>query len=193
LAGDSLYQFVIGGIETNTATITRFYGWHVFGLTLVVGVLIIWHAFRVRRDGGIAAPPLIQGQKKERISRSDLVRRELLTMLISGVVLLLFSLTIAAPIEQPLSDTGTMTSDSQAPWFFLWIQQLLRLGDPFLWGVLIPMMVIVVLGLLPYVLPNVENEDLGRWFPLGNRLAQVLTVLIVMTILILTIWGAVAS
>ena len=114
-------------------------------------------------------------------------------ILFAKIGLMIFSLAVMAPIDQPLSDTGTMTSDSQAPWFFLWIQQLLRLGDPFVWGVLTPVLVIVILGLLPYVLPNARKEELGRWLPVGNRIAQVLTTLIILVILALTLWGAIAN
>jgi quinol-cytochrome oxidoreductase complex cytochrome b subunit len=70
------------------------------------------------------------------------------------------------------------------------VQQLLKYGDPFLWGVLTPILVVIVLGLLPYVLPNTKPENLGRWFPRGNRIAQILGVLIVVAIITLTILGA---
>jgi quinol-cytochrome oxidoreductase complex cytochrome b subunit/mono/diheme cytochrome c family protein len=193
IIGDSLYQFVIGGSEPGVATITRFYTWHLFGLTLGVGILIIWHVFRVRRDGGIAVPPPLQRQERQRITRHTLVRREVRMMFIVGIVLLLFSLLVPAPIAQPLSQAGVITSDTQAPWFFLWVQQLLRFGDPFLWGVMVPVLVVIMLGLFPFVLPNVKDEELGRWFPLGNRLAQVLASLILFAIFLLTVLGAVSG
>jgi quinol-cytochrome oxidoreductase complex cytochrome b subunit/mono/diheme cytochrome c family protein len=193
IIGNGLYQFVIGGSEPGGATITRFYTWHLFGLTLGVGILIIWHVFRVRRDGGIAVPPPLQRHERQRITRHELVRREVRAMFIVGIVLLLFSLLVPAPIGQPLSEAGVMTSDTQAPWFFLWVQQLLRFGNPFLWGVMVPVLIVIVLGLLPFVLPNVKNEELGRWFPLGNRLAQVFTSLILFAIFLLTVLGAVSD
>jgi quinol-cytochrome oxidoreductase complex cytochrome b subunit/mono/diheme cytochrome c family protein len=192
IIGDSLYQFVIGGSEPGVATITRFYTWHLFGLTLGVGILIIWHVFRVRRDGGIAVPPPLQRQERKRITRHALVRREVRMMFIVGIVLLIFSLLVPAPIAQPLSQAGVMTSDTQAPWFFLWVQQLLRFGNPFLWGVMVPILVVIVLGLFPFVLPNVKDEELGQWFPLGNRLSQVLASLILFAIFLLTVLGAVS-
>jgi succinate dehydrogenase hydrophobic anchor subunit len=154
---------------------------------------MVWHAFRVRRDGGIALPPPAGRKEKDRITRFELLRRELLAMTIAAVVLLLFSLLVPAPISQPISDANSMTGNSQAPWFFLWVQQLLKFGDPFLLGVLTPVLVIVVLGLLPYVLPNAKPEELGRWFPRGNRLAQALTVLILLLILVLTALGAISG
>ncbi|MCJ7433943.1 MAG: cytochrome b N-terminal domain-containing protein [Anaerolineales bacterium] len=188
--GDGVYQFAIGGSEPGTATLTRFYTWHIFGLTLGAAILIIWHAFRVRRDGGIAVPPPSERREKHRITRFELLSREVLAMVIAGVVLLLFSVIVPAPIGQPISDSGTLTSDSRAPWFFLWVQQLLKLGDPFLLGVLTPVLVVIALGLMPYVLPNAKSEELGRWFTRGNRVAQVLTVLIILVILVLTVIGA---
>ena len=52
------------------------------------------------------------------------------------------------------------------------------------------LLVILVLGFIPYVLPNAEPHELGRWFPRGNRAAQIFMVLMVVVILLLTVWGA---
>jgi quinol-cytochrome oxidoreductase complex cytochrome b subunit len=191
--GDGLYQFVIGGSEPGAATLIRFYAWHIFGLTLGAGILMVWHAFRVRRDGGIAVPPPPERKEKERITRFDLLRREVLAMTIVGVVLLLFSLIVPAPIEQPISDVSVMTANSQAPWFFLWVQQLLKIGDPFLLGILTPVLVVVALGIMPYILPNAKREELGAWFPRGNRMAQALALLIMLAILVLTVLGSISN
>jgi len=184
---------VIGGSEPGAPTLIRFYAWHIFGLTLGAVILMVWHTFRVRRDGGIAVPPPSERKEKERITRFDLLRREVLAMAITAVILLLFSLIIPAPIKQPISDVSVMTADSQAPWFFLWVQQLLKFGNPFLLGIMIPVLVVVVLGAMPYILPNAKHEELGTWFPRGNRIAQVLAVLIMFAIFVLTLLGAIRN
>jgi quinol-cytochrome oxidoreductase complex cytochrome b subunit/mono/diheme cytochrome c family protein len=189
--GPGLYQFVIGGSEPGAATLTRFYAWHIFGLTAGAGILVIWHIFRVRRDGGIAVPAPQERTDNTRITRFELLRREVLAMAVSGVILLLLSLFIPAPIDQPISDSSLTAGDSRAPWFFLWVQQMLNWGDPFLLGVLAPALAVVALGLLPYAFPNAKREDLGRWFPRGNRVAQALAALIILTIFVLTIMGAI--
>jgi quinol-cytochrome oxidoreductase complex cytochrome b subunit/mono/diheme cytochrome c family protein len=189
--GEGLYQFVMGGSEAGPATLIRFYTWHIFGLTIVAALLVIWHAFRVRRDGGIAAPPPTERKDKTRITRFELLRREVLAMVITGIILLLISVFIPAPIDQPLTDSSIATSDSRAPWFFLWIQQLLKYGDPFFWGVLLPLLIVLLLGHIPYVLPTAKDKDLGRWFPRSNWIAQVLVVLIILIVLVLTAMGAI--
>jgi quinol-cytochrome oxidoreductase complex cytochrome b subunit len=184
--GAGLYKFVVGGSAPGLATLTRFYTWHIFGLTVGVAALVIWHIFRTRRDGGIAASRPCRAY----ITRFDLLRREVLAMVVAGIVLLLFSALIPAPIDQPISTQTPLGGDSRAPWFFLWIQQLLKLGSPFVWGVLIPVLVVVVLGLLPYILPNARDEELGRWFPRGNRVAQVIAASIVLAVFVLTLLGS---
>lgn len=191
--GEGLYQFVIGGSEPGDSTLIRFYAWHIFGLTLGAVILMVWHAFRVRRDGGTAVPPPTERKKNERITRFELLLRETLAMIITTAVLLLFSLLVPAPIEQPISDVSVMTANSQAPWFFLWVQQLLKFGDPFLLGIVTPVLVVVALGIMPYLLPNAKREELGKWFPRGNRIAQILAVLIMVVILALTILGAIPN
>jgi hypothetical protein len=60
-------------------------------------------------------------------------------------------------------------------------------------GILIPILVVVMLGAMPYILPNAKSKELGNWFPRGNRIAQVLSVLIMLTILVLTVLGAIPN
>jgi quinol-cytochrome oxidoreductase complex cytochrome b subunit len=189
--GEGLYQFVMGGPEAGPATLIRFYAWHIFGLTIGAAILVGWHAFRVRRDGGIAVPPPTERKDKTRITRFELLRREVLAMVIIGIILLLISVFIPAPIDQPLTDSSIATSDSRAPWFFLWIQQLLKYGNPFFWGVLLPLLIVIGLGLIPYVLPRAKSKELGRWFPRGNWIAQVLVLVIILVILVLTVMGSI--
>ena len=181
--GDSLYQLLVGGAQPGGATLIRFYTWHVFGLVLGAAILLIWHTFRLRRDGGIAVPPRKLRTSMARISRFELVRREILAMLLTGAGLLLLSAVVPAPIAPAITDiTAPLPGDTHAPWFFLWVQQLLKWGDPFLLGVLVPVLLLTFLALIPYLLPQPAEHELGRWFPRSNRLAQVL--LAVITLLI---------
>ena len=193
LIGDRLYRFVMGGAGPGAATLIRFYAWHIFGLTLAVIILVTWHAFRVRRDGGIASAPPNQTSDIQWITRFDLVRREVLAMVIGILLLLIVSLAIPAPTNSPISSFSSMTGSSQAPWFFLWVQQLLKWGDPFWLGIIVPIVIVTLLGLFPYILPNADKNELGRWLPRGNRAAQVLTVLLYLIILVLTFLGALSS
>jgi quinol-cytochrome oxidoreductase complex cytochrome b subunit len=189
--GNSLYRLAIGGPEPSLSSLERFYTWHIFVLTLATIILGGWHIFRVRRDGGIAVPPPDQRRDNVRVSRFDLVRREVLVMVLAGVILLFVSIMFHAPIERPITQTsidmGVNAHNARAPWFFLWVQQLLKLGDPFLWGVALPTIFLVLLAILPYTFPQTDENESGQWFPRGNHLVQILVVILGLTLIILTI------
>lgn len=185
--GGFLFRLAVGGGDACTTALTRFYTWHVFALTLPVVILGVWHAFRVRRDGGIAAPPPALRPSQERISRFELVRREVAAMLLVGAFLILLSLLFPAPIAPAMTGQPVVTEEARAPWFFLWVQQMLKWGDPFLFGVLIPLGILTILTLIPYIFPKPADSDIGRWFPTSNRLVQIIVALIGLFIMILTL------
>jgi quinol-cytochrome oxidoreductase complex cytochrome b subunit len=186
-AGNALYQLVVGGAEPGLSAIERFYTWHIFVLTGAMIVLAAWHIFRVRRDGGIAVPPRDQRTDLTRITRFDLLRREILFMMIAGVVLLGISYAFPAPIERPITQAAVDIESARAPWFFLWVQQLLKIGSPFVWGVTVPVLLLILLALIPYVLPQAGEAEYGRWFPQGNRIAQIVLIALVVIVTLLTI------
>ena len=187
LIGSLLYGSLVGGSQPGGATLIRLYGWHIFGLMLAAGILLAWHIFRVRRDGGIAVPPPHLRETQERISRFELVRREVLAMLLAVVALLILSVVSPAPLAAPITADSAISVTARAPWFFLWVQELLKLGSPFVWGVVVPLAVLLAVTLIPYLLPGPAEAELGKWFPRGNRLAQVVFVVILLAIIVLTV------
>jgi len=189
LFGEALYNLLVGGTQPGQATLIRFYAWHVFGLTLIAVFLMGWHAFRMRRDGGIAVAPAELRKDNSRISRFELVRREILAMLFITTGLILLAVFFPAPIAAPINiaDTSAITeSNSQAPWFFLWVQSMLKWGDPFTWGVAIPGIMLALLAMIPYIFPKPDDAEVGSWFPKSNRLAQLALAVISILVLILT-------
>jgi quinol-cytochrome oxidoreductase complex cytochrome b subunit len=188
LVGAQLYAALVGGNQIGASTLIRFYAWHLFGLTLVVIIIGVWHIFRVRRDGGIAVPPPELRTDPTRIPRKELARREGLAMLWAALVLILLAILVPAPLAPGIQEGATPASESLAPWFFLWVQQLLKAGDPFIFGVLIPLGGLLLLALVPYITPHQLNHaELGKWFPRGGRLVQVLVAILSGAILLLTI------
>lgn len=196
--GDQLYQFTIGGSQPGSATLLRFYSWHIFGLTLLMIIAVFWHIFRIRRDGGISAPSPLRGspgsraglrQHHARISRLELFRREMLAMTFAGIGLVLLSIFWPAPVTPPLSDAAADISNARAPWFLLWVQQLLKVGDPFLLGVVVPLIILAILILIPYTSPQLTDSELGRWFPKGGRPVQIVIFALTLILVVLTIWA----
>lgn len=192
LIGAFLFRVVTGGGEACSTALLRFYIWHIFGLTIAAMILVAWHAFRVRRDGGIAVPPPKLRTNTARISRNELIRREVLAILVVGIMLILMASFLPAPIAPAMTDNTVVTEDAHAPWFFLWVQQMLKWGDPFTFGILIPLGILVVLALIPYVLPKPADSDIGRWFPKSNRFAQITVGVIALIVITLTLMSFVS-
>jgi hypothetical protein len=86
-----------------------------------------------------------------------LLRIELLATIIVTVILMVWSITLDAPLEEPANPTLTM-NPSKAPWYFLGLQEMLVYFDPWIAGVIMPSLIIVGLMVIPYIDAN----------PLGN-------------------------
>jgi quinol-cytochrome oxidoreductase complex cytochrome b subunit len=190
--GPKIYVLIVGGIQVGPAALIRFYSWHIFGLALPACLVIGWHLFRVRRDGGISHPlqPAAgeaSAKASATISRDVLVDREALVALVATIGLLLLALFFRPPLRIPL-DLGNPPPEAMAPWFFRWIQQLLRFGDPFLMGVVIPLAVLALLALLPYLTDRGVSGS-GVWFNQTGRAAQIIVLALSACITALTIWS----
>jgi hypothetical protein len=86
-----------------------------------------------------------------------LMRMEFLVAIIVTVLLMVWSLTLNAPLEEPANPNVTM-NPAKAPWYFLGLQEMLVYFDPWIAGVVMPTLVIVGLMVVPYIDSN----------PLGN-------------------------
>lgn len=185
--GNFLFKLAIGGEQACATALLRFYTWHIFGLSLAFIILIIWHIFRVRRDGGIAVPPPSLRTELSRIDRFELVRREVLAMLIVGCILTLLATFFPAPIAPAITGKPNPNTEAQAPWFFLWVQQMLKWGNPLLWGVAVPALFLFLITGIPYILPQPHPQELGRWCPKSNRIAQIVLSVIGLVVIFLSL------
>jgi hypothetical protein len=87
----------------------------------------------------------------------DLVYIELIFMVIFTAILIVWSIEIIAPIEEPAASART-PNPSKAPWYFLGLQEMLVYFDPWLAGVLLPSFIIVGLCAIPYIDTNPKGN-----------------------------------
>jgi hypothetical protein len=80
----------------------------------------------------------------------DLVYTEMLAMILGTILLVVWALAFAAPIEEAANPART-PNPSKAPWYFLGLQEMLVYYDPWLAGVVFPSLIIVGLMAIPYI------------------------------------------
>ncbi len=184
--GDTLYQIIVGGSQIGAATTVRFYGWHLFGLAIPALILVVWHAFKVRRDGGISHRHRAGDHaQRPRIERGQLVKLETAAALIVLAALVLISIVLPAPIG-PTADLPFPAQVVQAPWFFLWVQALLRSLSPVVAGIFVPLGVLALFIVIPYLIDR-RTDGVAVWFNKPGRAAQIIAIAIFFGLLALTL------
>jgi hypothetical protein len=83
----------------------------------------------------------------------DLVYIELIAMVLVTAALLVWSMLVRAPLEQPANPAIT-PNPSKAPWYFLGLQEMLVYFDPATAGVILPSLIILGLMAIPYLDAN---------------------------------------
>ncbi len=132
----------------------------IVGMIVLVG-FFTWLGLRraVINDSRMALglPNLEELQPEKTLTWPDLVYTELIAMVVQTIVLIIWSIALQAPLEQPASSTSA-PNPSKAPWYFLGLQEMLVYFDPWMAGVVLPTMIIVGLMALPYIDTNKQGN-----------------------------------
>src|SRR5438309_3988662 len=91
-----------------------------------------------------------------------LLRIEFLATIIVTIILMVWSITLNAPLEEPSNPTLTM-NPSKAPWYFLGLQEMLVYFDPWIAGVVMPTLIIIGLMVIPYIDTNPLGSGYYTW------------------------------
>lgn len=86
-----------------------------------------------------------------------LLRKEFLAAIIVMIILMIWSITLDAPLEEP-SDPSITPNPAKAPWYFLGLQEMLVYFDPWIAGVMYPSLIVMGLMVIPYVDMNPKGN-----------------------------------
>jgi quinol-cytochrome oxidoreductase complex cytochrome b subunit len=223
---------LLGGTTIEQATLIRFYVLHCFVLPLGVLLLVAYHVWRIRKDGGLACvdrahldqkkqdlPPIssktysllgITGGTSIEIQNSmiddeshivpsspNLTVRLTVVTLATLALSILLTLIVQAPLEEAANPAVT-PNPAKAPWYFLWLQELVtlttfRLGGitingALIGGILLPGVLVLAAIVWPYF-DKSPRSAIGVWFARERKWQNVAFILIVAMILILTFVG----
>jgi hypothetical protein len=144
----------------------------IVGLIFLL-IFLTWYSMReaVLNDRRIAAGegPIEKAESDKVWVWPDLVYTELISLILCSVVLILWSIFLKAPLEQPANRSVT-PNPSKAPWYFLGLQEMLVYFDPWLAGVVLPGLIIVGLIAIPYIDTNPKGNG---YYTFNERKAEI--------------------
>lgn len=144
----------------------------IVGLIFLL-VFFTWYSMReaVLNDRRIAAGegPVEKAESDRVWVWPDLVYTELISLIVCSVILIVWSILLKAPLEQPANRAVT-PNPSKAPWYFLGLQEMLVYFDPWLAGVVLPGLIIVGLIAIPYIDRNPKGNG---YYTFRERKAEI--------------------
>jgi Cytochrome b(C-terminal)/b6/petD len=133
----------------------------IVGMIFLVG-FFFWFAMNqaYENDRRVASGlSTIEGQDSAQkvFSWPDLVYVELVCLVVVMAVMIVWSIFLKAPLEEPANPTDS-PNPAKAPWYFLGLQEMLVYFDPWLAGVVLPSLIIVGLMAIPYMDVNPKGN-----------------------------------
>jgi hypothetical protein len=130
-------------------------------MVFLVG-FFVWFSMHkaTENDNRLAAgqPTFEQTEVEDRIfTWPDLVFSEFICMVVLTVGMVVWSIALKAPLEEP-ANPALAPNPSKAPWYFLGLQEMLVYFDPWLAGVVLPGLIIVGLMAIPYIDTNPKGN-----------------------------------
>jgi ubiquinol-cytochrome c reductase cytochrome b subunit len=186
MIGGALVALLRGGSELGTATLARFYAFHVLWLPLCLTVLVAMHITVVVRQGIAARPKDLEAGAPKSTrdpaypdyyhkaylasKRSgvrfwpDILGKDAIVSAATVLVLVLLALALGAPLEAPADPTDT-SYIPRPEWYFLPIYQLLKLVPGSFEAAIavgVPTVLLIVLIALPFFDRNSTRNLLHR-------------------------------
>jgi quinol-cytochrome oxidoreductase complex cytochrome b subunit len=138
----------------------NFYALHISFIPMGIVILMSYHFWRVRKDGGLSHPRT-PGEateiRSERVTTiPHLVRRELVFAMVWLAIIIFWAMLVPAPLEG-IANPEVSPNPAKAPWYFLGIQELLLHFHPLVGAIVIPAAALAALALLPYYDATLDN------------------------------------
>jgi hypothetical protein len=103
-------------------------------------------------------PTFEQSEVEDKIfTWPDLVFSEFICMVLLTVGMVVWSIALPAPLEEP-ANPSMAPNPSKAPWYFLGLQEMLVYFDPWMAGVVLPGLIIFGLMAIPYIDKNPKGN-----------------------------------
>ncbi len=158
--GDIVNLIARGGPQFNAGGLLRWYLLHVLLLPLAGLVFLGAHYYKVVIHGH-SLPPESEPVGEDTAKRvptdqrtyfmPDVLTREMLYVALLTLICVAWAIfSFHAPLE-PHADSLITPLHTTAPWYFLWVQGMLKIGDKVFWGLIAPGILTGLLVAIPYI------------------------------------------
>lgn len=192
IVGTNVNLLLRGGPDIGANGLLRFYLLHVLALPALLFLFTGVHYYKVIVHAH-SLPPREENIGEDTAKRVPLDKRvyfipDVLTSEVMWLGVTTFVLTVLvtwffhAPLETH-ADPQVTPLGTTAPWYFLWLQGMLKLGDKTLMGVILPTIIIVFLLAIPYL----DTTPSRRWA--HRRFALTIAFILLSALVVLSYMG----
>jgi ubiquinol-cytochrome c reductase cytochrome b subunit len=179
IVGTNVNLLLRGAPDIGAGGLLRFYLLHVFLLPLLTSIFLGVHYYKVVLHGH-SLPPQQDEVGQDTAKRIPMEKRvyytpDILTNELSWFGIVTFLMVIVciwffhAPLEHHANPQVTPLHTT-APWYFLWLQGLLKLGDKIFWGLVVPTVLLGMFFVWPYLDVSRSRRYAHRRFGLSMML-----------------------
>ncbi len=120
--GQVLSRFLLAGPEVGQGALSNFYAFHVVVFPSLLAILMGYHFWKIRKNGGISQPREEDGRRVTTLPH--LLQIEIAAGLVLLTTLLMYSMLRPAPVG-PIANPLESPNPAKAAWYFLGLQELL--------------------------------------------------------------------
>ncbi len=187
IVGTNLNLLLRGGPDIGANGLLRFYLLHVLAVPALLFMFTGVHYYKVIIHGH-SLPPKEENIGEDTAKRVPLDKRvyfipdvltsEIMWIAVTTLILVvLVTWFFHAPLENH-ADPQVTPLGTTAPWYFLWVQGALKLGDKVLWGIIFPTVLLVFFIIWPYI----DTAPSRRW---AHRRIQLTVGFVIMSMLVI--------
>lgn len=180
--GPAIGRLLRGGAEIGAGALLRFYLLHIFMLPMLTIIFISIHYYAVRKQEISPIHELFENKKPTKRKIPFLPDQVFFELAV--IVVLTFTFIFInnffwdAKLENHANALET-PQHTQAPWYFFWLQGMLKLGDKIVWGLGIAGIIFGALFLLPYIDRNPSRRFKDRKFAVAGGIVSLIVFVVV--------------
>lgn len=179
-----------GGEDVTGNTLTRFFGFHICLFPLLLLGFVLIHVFLIQKHG--MSLPLDLESKKEKAVEipfwPNFIFREMIVWLVLLGILVTLAIFFPPALDKEADLMAPAPEGVKPEWYFLFLFQTLKIFPAkilFISGDTIAVLLIVVVGLLFFFLPIIDNKPSER----KGKIIKIIAWLFVLFAVVMTVWS----